>query len=379
MRIGFISTYPPIECGIATYTQYLTEALRGKGADVYIVSHIGGAGPQVFPTFDYEDGDLAEKAFSAMIRFTPDVVHIRHEFGLYGKHYGVSVIPLILQFQLLGIPVVTTLHTVYQELGSSHRLILDSILHNSNRVVVHEKYQHRVLSDFFPADLVKKIHTIPHGARLVDPIPDAKRRLGLPSDRKVILLIGYIRPSKNFELIVDIFPEILKLYPKALLVMAGKTRGQEFVEYRNILFERIASSPAKDSIVIIRGQLPQQVFDTVLAAADVVALPYKIVSQSGILAHCLSFGRPLVTSRGRSLADTIGLAGAGVVCGSRSEFIEQIVRLLSDGEFAKRLSENGRRFVRNTISWPMIAEKHLEIYKEITGIPNLEIRIISTR
>jgi hypothetical protein len=107
MRVGFISTYPPIECGIATYTLYLTEALRQKQTDLYIASHMGGAGPQVFPCFDYEDGDLADKAFSMMIRFTPDIVHIQHEFGLFGKNYGVAVVPLIVQFRLVGIPAAS--------------------------------------------------------------------------------------------------------------------------------------------------------------------------------------------------------------------------------------------------------------------------------
>lgn len=100
MRIGFIPSYPPIECGIATYTQYLTDALRDKKMDIYVVSHRGGSGKNVFTAFDYEDGDLAEKVFSMMTRLTPDIVHIQHEFGLYGKHYGVSVIPLILKFRL---------------------------------------------------------------------------------------------------------------------------------------------------------------------------------------------------------------------------------------------------------------------------------------
>ena len=61
MRIGIISTYPPIECGIATYTQYFTDALRRNGMHVYVVSHHGGSGKNVFTAFDYEDGDLAEK------------------------------------------------------------------------------------------------------------------------------------------------------------------------------------------------------------------------------------------------------------------------------------------------------------------------------
>jgi hypothetical protein len=66
MRIGFISTYPPIECGIATYTKYFTDALQSRAMDIYVVSHRGGSGKNVFTAFDFEDGDLAEKAFSMM-------------------------------------------------------------------------------------------------------------------------------------------------------------------------------------------------------------------------------------------------------------------------------------------------------------------------
>ncbi|HID24544.1 MAG TPA: glycosyl transferase, partial [Planctomycetaceae bacterium] len=57
MRIGFISSYPPIECGIATYTQYLTDAMRDLKLEVYVVAHQGAAGKNVLPTFDYEDPD----------------------------------------------------------------------------------------------------------------------------------------------------------------------------------------------------------------------------------------------------------------------------------------------------------------------------------
>jgi len=378
MRIGFISTYPPIECGIATYTQYLTDALRSKQTDIYVVSHIGGSGPQVFSAFDYEDGDLAEKAFSMMIRFTPDVVHIQHEFGLYGKHLGVSVVPLILEFKMLGIPVVSTLHTVYTDMDLPHRTILEAVMTNSDRIIVHEPYQLDTLRALMPDTLHEKIRVIPHGAREVDIIPDAKRRLGLPEDKKVILIIGYIRPSKNFELIIDVFPQILERFPDVVLVMAGKTRGQEYVEYRDQLYDRIANSPAHENIIIIRGQLPQHVFDQVLCAADVVVLPYKIVSQSGILAHCLAFGRPLVASSSRALVDTLGRAKAGLVCNDESEFADCIVRLLQDEDLARQFCENGRRFVKENISWSIIADRHLELYRDITDAPKVDVRIITT-
>ncbi len=378
MRIGFISTYPPIECGIATYTQYLTEALRKKSIDVYVVSHIGGSGYQVFPSFDYEDGDLAEKAFSTMIRFTPDVVHIQHEFGLYGKHTGVSVIPLILEFQLIGIPVITTLHTVYNNMSREHEIIIRSILMNSNHVIVHEDYQLKVIKEKFPPEFSSKVHIIPHGAREVDPIPDAKRILGLPLDKKIILMVGYIRPSKNFEIMVDLFPEILSSYPDALLVIAGKTRGQEYIDYRNMLFEKISSSPAKDNIIFIRGQLPQHTFDTVISAADVVVLPYKISSQSGILAHCLAFGRPIVVSSSPGLENVIRESGAGISCNKNMEFVEGLLKILSDKDYARRLSENGRKYVKENISWAIIADRHIEIYNEVTNLPDVNIKIIST-
>ncbi len=376
MRIGIISSFPPIECGIATYSQYLTDALRKKGADVYIVCHKGGAGQQVFPAFDYEDGDIAEKAFRMMTRFTPDVVHIQHEFGLFGRHFGVSVVPLIIQFRLVRIPVVTTLHTVYQEIPREHGIILQAITANSDRVMVHEPYQAASLRRILHPSDIEKIEVIPHGAREVLPIPDAKRKLGLPGDKKIILLIGYFRPSKNFELVVDILPKIIERVPEAILVIAGKIRGTEHRGYRNMLFQKIAESPVRDRIFILRGQLPQQTFDLILSAADVVVLPYRISSQSGILAHCLAFGKPVVTSDTEVMKEIIGNQGAGLVCDSDDAYIEAIVRILSDSHLAERCSLNALAYVRETIAWSKVAERHIRLYRSVMDIPSVDSHII---
>ncbi len=376
MRIGIISTYPPIECGIATYSQFLSEALRQLRQDVYIVSHLGGVGQQVFPVFDYEDDDLAEKAFSTMMRFSPDVVHIQHEFGLYGKHFGIQVVPLITLFRMNAIPVVTTLHTVYQEMNHAQNTILTNILNNSNTIIVHENYQKEYLLNLNTNIKANLIQVIEHGAREVQPIPDAKQKIGLPADKKVILMIGYFRPSKNFELIVDLFPEIAKRVPNAILVIAGKVRGHEYRDYRTMLFNRIEQSPLKERIYVIRGQLEQNVFDTIISAADVVVLPYKINSQSGILAHSLSFGKPLVVSNSGSMQHIMKRAQCGLVSHSNKDYVQNISRLLTDEKLANQLSQNALNYVKTEISWHKVAEKHLKIYQELAKDPLLETRTI---
>ncbi|MCD6280968.1 MAG: glycosyltransferase [Deltaproteobacteria bacterium] len=368
MRIGFVSSYPPIECGIASYTQYLTDALRALGVDVCIVSHLGGNGKKVFSAFDYEDGDLAEKAFSMMARLTPDLVHIQHEFGLYGKHYGVSIIPLIIEFRLTGIPVVSTLHTVYDVISDEHLIILNSVIDNSNAVIVHEEYQVKSLKKHLKrTDLIKKVHVIPHGARDIEPVKDAKQRLGIKKGTKVVLMIGYFRPSKRFERIVRLWPEIIKRYGgnDVLLIVAGKVRGIEYRDYRNMLFNEINSSTARDSIKVIRGQISQDSFDTIISASDIVVLPYSISSQSGIVAHSLAFGKPIVTSDTFAMASLVSDVKAGLTSKTDEDYIRNIVRLLEDNNLRRSLGSNALKYVQEKISWIKVAEKHVDIYKTL--------------
>ena len=379
MRIGFISTYPPIECGIATYTQYLTDALRGQKMDVYVVSHHGGNGKNVFTAFDYEDGDLAEKAFAMMTRLTPDVVHIQHEFGLYGKHFGVSVIPLILKFRLAGIPVVTTLHTVYDKIFDEHLIILTSIIENSDAILVHEPYQLEALKHYIKEkELLDKIHVIPHGAREVDPVENAKESLEISENTKVLLMLGYFRPTKGFERIIKLWHRIVEKHRvnDILLMVAGKIRGIEFRDYRNMLFNEINSSPARDSIKVVRGQISQDSFDTIISASDIVALPYSVSSQSGIVAHCLAFGKPIVTGNTPVMASLIEEIRAGLICNTDQDYVDNIDRILSDDDLRKEHSNNALRYVRDNISWSRIARRHIEIYEtvvepSILGIDNI--------
>ena len=137
---------------------------------------------------------------------TPDVVHIQHEFGLYGSQWGVQVIELMLRYKLSGVPVVTTLHSVYEDASSQQKTILRLIISESSAVIVLEDYQKEILFKFFGNEYKDKIHVIHHGVRKVLNIKDAKSKLELKG-KKVILLCGYFRPTKGFHRMVKIFPQ----------------------------------------------------------------------------------------------------------------------------------------------------------------------------
>ncbi len=369
MRIGVVSTYPPIECGIATYTKYLTDRLTALGHELYIVSQFGGRGEKVYPAFDSEDTDLAKKVFRMMIKFTPDIVHIQHEFLLFGKPEGISCIPLVYRFKLAGIPVVITLHTVYEEIPKERRIVLDAILMGAERVIVHEKYQKSaILREVGQFD---NIRVIPHGARELEPVPEAKKKIGLDEDAKVVLLCGYFRRTKGMDRIIRIFPQIAERVEKAVLVIASKLRQDEYHDYRDELLGLAENSPASKKILVVRGQISQETFDTIMSAADVVPLPYRKGAQSGIFAHCLAFGAPVVVSPDvRSLREAATGIKCGLVAASDEEFVEYIVKILTDDALRNELSRNAREYVRKAVSWKLIAERTMELYQELIKTPS---------
>ena len=250
MRIALISTYPPIECGIGTYTQYLREALDKSHNETLVVSQIGAQGEHVFPVFSRETSSLGSELFNMCDKITPDVIHVQHEFGLYGSQSGVQITGFILRCKIANEPVVTTLHTVHPELKNFSETILRTIVGESSAIIVHEECQKKTLVKYFGQ--AKKIHVIPHGVREIAPVPQAKEKLGL-AGKKVILLCGYFRPTKGFHKVVEWFPEICERVDDVVLLIAGKSRGLEYRDYQREFFEAINNSPVNDKILVLRG------------------------------------------------------------------------------------------------------------------------------
>ena len=280
---------------------------------------------------------------------------------------------------MVGIPVVTTLHTVLNNHSYEESIIISFLLKYSDGVIIHESYQYDTLKRLLSPDELSKVNIIPHGARDIKPIKDAKRVLGISPTTKVILMIGYFAPHKGFEDIIELWPEIhdrlSKLGEDVLLIIAGKIRTVAQIEYGNMLFNKINSSPRRDKIRVIRGQISQQSFDTVLSASDVVVLPYRRVSQSGIFAHCLAFGKPVVISdvfRNDFLKET----EVALVSNTRQDYVDNIVKLLTDKNLYDKLSKNAKKYVKDKISWDKIAERHIKLYRKFVEPSILKVKTI---
>ena len=363
MRIGFVSTYPPIECGIATYTSYLRDELTKQGNETFVVSSIGAAGKNVFSVYTVNEKGFGSLIYDTSIKLTPDLMHIQHEFGLYGQNNKLQIIELILRYKLTGIPVVTTFHTVKDMATAEENLIQRIMLSESSAVIVHDDSQKKLLVERF--GMAEKIHVVPHGVREVSTIVDAKKKLKVEG-KKVILLCGYFRPIKRFDKIVKLMPEITRQDENAILVIAGKTRR---IKCFGNLFQLVNKSPVKEKIIVLCGQFPQHTFDVIISAADLIVLPYEAGAQSGIMAQCYAFHKPIVTSNLPAFKKETKKIGTGLVCETDEDYVKNIIKIFSDDQFRLSLVKNISNYIEKEAGWSKVASAHSVIYQSLVKFP----------
>jgi len=296
------------------------------------------------------------------IKVTPDLVHIQHEFGLFGDISGISILDLIFRYKSCAMPVLATFHTVLHEPNHVQHLIMSTMCKELNAIIVHEESHLIDLINIYGAER-SKINLISHGARDIDCVPDAKEKLGF-TGKKVVLLAGYFRPSKGFDRIINLFPRVVKKIPEALLVISGKIRINEYKTYQQELFACISRSSVKEHIEVLRGQFPQHTFDTILSASDIMIFPYSKGAQSGVMAHAMTFRKPVVTSNLPAFKAIIEKANIGFSASTDDDYVNAIVELLGNDESYKKYAENAHAHVKNNVSWDIIASKTLDLYQQ---------------
>jgi glycosyltransferase involved in cell wall biosynthesis len=316
VRVGFVGTYKPTKCGIATFTESLGQAIAplGHARRFGVVSCVDEPGvvehpPAVVAELVRGSAVSLDAAAAALDGF--DVVVVQHEFGIFGGRDGRHVVDLVEQ---LAVPVIVVLHTVLERPSPSQREIIEQLAELAEFVVA-QSYTAR--ARLLAAHTVEpeRVRVIPHGAR-ANPSPAAQARD--PGRRPMILTWGLIGPGKGIEFVIDALAQLRDLDPLPRYVVLGQTHPRvlerEGEAYRESLIARARALGVGDLVEFEGGYRSTGLVLARIRAADVVVLPYRSRDQvvSGVLVEAIASGTPVVATRFPHAIELLG-EGAGIL------------------------------------------------------------------
>jgi len=226
-RIAFIGNYLPRQCGIATFTTDLCEAVAAQYPETICfalpVNDIDGG--YAYPPrvrFELEQNDTASyrRAADFLNGNNVDLVCLQHEYGIFGGPAGSHILALLRELRM---PVVTTLHTVLREPDPTQRRVMEKLTQRSDRLVVMSQRGAGFLREIYHV-AEDKVDLIPHGipdVPFVDP-SFHKDRFGVEG-KLVLLTFGLLAPNKGIEYVIEALPAILARYPQVVYIVLGVT------------------------------------------------------------------------------------------------------------------------------------------------------------
>jgi D-inositol-3-phosphate glycosyltransferase len=211
-----------------------------------------------------------------------------------------------------------------------------------------------------------KINVVPHGdfdfyipERIVTKT-EARRFFGLSQDQNVILFFGAIREYKGLDILLNSLPLVSLQIKNLTMIIAGSPDPIELkLEYESI----ISKLPKEIKVIYHAKFIPDAEIAKYFIASDVVVLPYRRISHSGILHIAYSFGRPVIATNVGDFEETIeeGKSGFVLPFNSKESLAEKIIQAFSD---RRKLEEMGK-YARHLSETKYTLKNHAEILKSI--------------
>ncbi len=384
MKIAYISTYTPRECGIATFNYNLIRAIGANSRN----NSISGF---VVAMNDSEDLDAykypAEVKFRIRQEFQQDYISaaefinnsdadvciLEHEFGIFGGENGVFLLPLLNHLEK---PIVTILHTVLKEPSFMQHIIIREVASQSSKIVVMSKRAVRFLKEIYniPESKIQRIeHGVPDLESLkVNPV----NALPAFKNKKVLFTFGLISRNKGLETVVRALPEIVKKHPDVMYVILGNThpgvRRNSGEEYRDSLKELAKELNVEKHLTFINEFVSESELFNYLTASTIYITPYLNEAQitSGTLSYAVGAGAAVLSTpywhaqelldddRGRlfDFKDSVALAAA-------------TIDLLDHPEKLKKLKANAYNYGKR-LRWPSIGKEYLDLLMQSIAKPS---------
>jgi glycosyltransferase involved in cell wall biosynthesis len=382
-RLAFIGNSLPRQCGIATFTTDLQQAIAKSRAhaDTAIVAMTDHGRTYDYPAavrlqINDEQIEEYERAADFLNAGHFQAVSLQHEFGIFGGEAGNHVMALLSR---LSMPIVTTLHTVLAEPKPVQRSVLKKVIDVSSKVIVMAEKARGLLRTVYqvPAD---KIEIIPHGipdTAFVEP-DAAKAALGF-AGKAIILTFGLLSPNKGIEVMIDAMPSILRRRPDLIYVVLGATHPnlvrQEGESYREKLIARAHSLGVQNHVVFLNRFVDQATLLKFISMCDVYVTPYLNEAQmtSGTLAYSFGLGKAVVSTPYWHAQELLA-EGRGVLVpfGDAEAIGTEIAGLLTDD--ARRLAMRTQAYAGSrSMTWERTAERYLDVFESARRAPPAKV------
>lgn len=364
---ALLGTYPPTQCGLATFNAALFRHLGGPGIAVSVVRVLDEPAPRAAPevTADLLNGSPASAAVVVEVLNDFDVVIVQHEYGIYGGPDGRDIIPLL---NALHVPTIVVLHTVLAQPAPRQRLILEDVIGTASAVVTMTRTARSRLLDRYGADPARAF-VIPHGSadnRVAGSVPSPRR------SEPMALTWGLLGPGKGIEHAIDAVALLRDAGMRVAYTVAGEThprvRAREGEAYRGMLEARVRAHGIEDLVHFDARFLSLASLRHLISSADVVLLPYDSLEQvtSGVLIEAVTAERPVVSTSFPHAVELLA-DGAGLLVRRRdpAAIASALSRVFTEPGRSARMSRHAAELAPRLL-WPAVARSYRELAATLT-------------
>ncbi|HAA08603.1 MAG: glycosyltransferase [Syntrophomonadaceae bacterium] len=374
MTLINVGSYPPKQCGIATFSQDLRKSLIKAGHTVSVAAvsdqeyeyHYGAE--VVTQIRQHEKNDYLKAAAQINNNSAINVVIIQHEYGIYGGPDGSYLLNFCAALQK---PFIVVTHTVLPNPDSGRYKVLVNLTELAAAVVCMTENSAALLQQVYQVPSFK-LHMISHGVPdFLPKSPQALKRRYHLQNRNIITTFGLIGPGKGLELGIRAVADVLSEYPDCLYLIIGQThpmlQRSQGEKYRQMLEQLVDKLGISENVKFINRFLSDEELGDYLYLTDIYLSPYPNLDQavSGTLTFAVGTGRAIVSTpyahAVELLADNRGLLTSQPDYHQLAQLMKAI---LSDPELKTRLQNNARK-LGHTISWTQVGRRYSQVLQQI--------------
>jgi len=369
MRVAVIGNHLPRQCGIATFTTDLCDAISVEygAAGVFVVAVNDPQSRYSYPPrvrFEINESELSSyKAAADFLNSSNvDLVCLQHEYGIFGGKAGSHILRLLRHLKM---PVVTTLHTVLREPDLDQLIVMQEIAARSDRLIVMSEHSSQFLQDVFRVPS-RKINLIPHGIPDLPFAEPAPYKDSLSTKGKAVLLtFGLLSPNKGFESVIHALPRILSRHSNVVYVIAGAThphvRRREGDRYRVQLQALAKELGVEQNVVFHNRFVSPQEMASLVCSADIYVTPYRYEAQavSGTLAYALGAGKAIISTPYWHATELLG-DGRGLLVPFKdpAAIADAAIELLDNDAAREAMRKRAYLYARHMV-WNRVAQSYM--------------------